>query len=107
MDPITLEETQKTTRWATRVFTFLFAVTEVNCRLTMTHLYGQPERSQQDFRRIFSEALINNPYQYEKNNQRQSKRSRKAFSAHDLRSLSKNRTFKNLQLFGAKQTTYS
>eukprot|EP00977_Amphora_coffeiformis_P000513 scaffold130_cov151-Amphora_coffeaeformis.AAC.2 len=63
MYPIALEETWKTNRWESRVFAFLLAITEVNCRLAHTNIYGADPISQQDFRRQFAKALIYNPYQ--------------------------------------------
>lgn len=64
MFPIAIEENWKTTRWVTRVFTILLAVTEVNCQCAYTIICNQPEMSRQDFRRKLSEQLMNNEYQY-------------------------------------------
>jgi Transposase IS4 len=62
MDPISLEETWKTQRWACRVFQFLLAITEVNCRLALEKLFNGDKNSQQGFRKMFAKALIFNSY---------------------------------------------
>jgi len=62
MFPIALEETWKTTRWATRVFQFILALTEVNVRRAQVRIYGEPTASQQSFRRELARQLIFNPY---------------------------------------------
>ena len=62
MDPISLEETWKTIRWPLRVFQFLLAITEVNCKLAKEHLYKGGEESQQSFRKKFANELIHNEY---------------------------------------------
>ena len=45
IDPISLEDFWKTTRGATRVFTFFFSISKVNYRLALVKLYRQTERS--------------------------------------------------------------
>jgi hypothetical protein len=62
MYPIALEETWKTTRWPTRVFQFLLAISEVNVRFAYTKLYDNGPLSQLQFRRLLAEKLIFNPY---------------------------------------------
>jgi Transposase IS4 len=62
MYPIALEETCKTHRWPMRVFQFLLAITEVNCRLAREKIFDHEKESQQDFRRLFAKALIDNSY---------------------------------------------
>ena len=51
MYPIALEETWKTTRWENRVFQFLLAITEVNTKNELHHLYGHKNYSQIEFRK--------------------------------------------------------
>ena len=51
---LVMEEMWKTRRWACRVFYFLLADTEVDCRLVLTNLYNQSECSQQEFRKQLS-----------------------------------------------------
>ena len=62
MYPIALEKTWKTTRWPCRIFTFLFATTEVNCCKAYQYIYNHGNISQQDFRKKLGHALINNTY---------------------------------------------
>ncbi len=62
MSPIALEETWKTTRWPSRVFQFLLAITEVNCQLAESNLYGRKQSSQQSLGKRFPYKLINNKY---------------------------------------------
>ena len=102
MYPIALEETWKTTRWPCRVFCFLLAVTEVNCRLAFTKIYNQPEMSQQEFRKLFSRALLHNKHlcQYEPSGKRKSNRISQP--DHCLVSLPKNRTFRKSSIVFTK-----
>ena len=92
MDPIALEETVKTQRWALRVFQFLLAITEVNIKNALHKIYKQPEHSQQGFRKLFAKALLENDYVND-NSPRRSKRSKTCLSGHLLKSLPKNKTF--------------
>ena len=50
MDPISLEDNWKTTRWPTRVLNFLLAVTEVNSHINLIRIFHNSERSQKGFR---------------------------------------------------------
>ena len=60
MSPLALVETRKTMRWPNCAFQFLLAITKTNCWLAIFHLYGTPERSKQEFIRLFAKFLINN-----------------------------------------------
>ena len=102
MFPIAMEETWKTTRWPLRVFCFLMAVSEVNCRLVLTNIYKQQERSKQDFRKELSKEFLYKKYinQEKPSNNRKSKRLNKA--EHCLVSLPKNRTFRKSTLVFCK-----
>ncbi len=60
--PIALEETWKTRQWDCRVFTFLLAVSEVNCCLLHINLHYQPSMSQQEFQKPFTKEIIHNKY---------------------------------------------
>jgi Transposase IS4 len=72
MLPISLEaegSKSTTTTWPNRVFQFLLAVTEVNCRLAMETLFcngnnGQRKKkySQQEFRKLLAKSLIHNTH---------------------------------------------
>ena len=59
-----LETTWITHRWATRVFSFLLAVTEVNCYLAFKYfIWGGAEKmTLAEFRTEFAWALVNNEY---------------------------------------------
>ena len=70
MFPIAIEEIWKTTRWAYRVFCFLLAVTEVNCRLVLTNVYNPPECSQQDFRKGLPRELLQYKFQLQSQSQK-------------------------------------
>ena len=102
MFPIAMEETWKTTRWPCRVFCFLLAVTEVNCRLVLTNLYNQPECSQQEFRKQLSRELLQNKYQLQYRSQRTRKSRRINQPDHCLLSLPKNRTFRKTSIVYCK-----
>jgi hypothetical protein len=96
MYPLALEETWKTTRWPLRVFQFLLAVTEVNCRLGFESLCGGERMSQQQFRRQFAKELIfNTDLSTAPMSIRASKRKTVDRSAHELIPLSPFRNFKN------------
>ena len=82
MDPIALEETWKTVRWPLRVFQFLLAVTEVNVRLAKQNLFGEEERSQQNFRKHFAYALINNRFLLQDKTRKERKTKRKTSDNH-------------------------
>jgi Transposase IS4 len=60
--PISLETTWATKQWPNRVFSFLLAVTEVNCFLVSKYFYNQEYENMIDFRQKFADALINNGY---------------------------------------------
>ena len=60
MPTLALAETWETVRCPNCAFQFLLAVTKTNCGLALFHLYGTPERSQQDFRRLSAKVMINN-----------------------------------------------
>ena len=102
MFPIALEETWKTNRWACRVFAFLLAVTEVNCRLLQTNLYNQPSLSQQEFRKQFAKELIHNKYISQGEERSVRKSARLSLPEHRLVSLPKNRTFKKTTIVFCK-----
>ena len=94
MHPLSLEETWKTRRWALRVLQFLLAVTEVNVKLVMENLYGATKMSQQEFRKKFSNELINNPYLEEEKKQEALRQSRREMNpAHEIKSLEPFTTF--------------
>ena len=57
---IAIEETWETNHWACRVFTFLLALTELNCCTVQNKLYRQPAVSQQEFRKKLAKATIHN-----------------------------------------------
>ena len=60
-----IEEVWGTNRWATRVFSFLLAVTEVNCYLAFRYFVWKDEDQRMEFmsfRSKFAWALINNEY---------------------------------------------
>jgi Transposase IS4 len=62
--PIALEETWDTKRWATRVFTFFLALSEVNANLGEEAFGDLPKALPMlEFRRKLSKALINNHYE--------------------------------------------
>ena len=105
MYPIALEETWKTTRWPCRVFCFLLAVTEVNCRLVLTNIYKQPDMSQQQFRKLFSRELLHNKYLCQAKPQGKRKSKRISEPDHRLVSLPKNRTFRKTSIVFTK-TSY-
>lgn len=105
MFPIAMEETWKTTRWPLRVFCFLLAVTEVNCRLVLTNIYNQSEMSQQDFRKELSREFLHNKYLCLPKPTKMRKSKRLNDPDHCLVSLPKNRTFKKTTLVYCK-TTY-
>jgi hypothetical protein len=60
--PISLEKVWGTKWWPNRVFAFLLAITEVNCRLAMISFYSAESMSTLEFRKDFAEALIKNSY---------------------------------------------
>ena len=107
MFPIALEETWKTNRWASRVFAFLLAVTEVNCCLLLTNLYNQPSMSQQDFRKQFTKELIHNKYISQGEEKSVRKSARLSLPEHQLISLPKYRTFKNNNTRFLQDSLYS
>ena len=102
MFPISVEETWKTNRWACRVFAFLLAVTEVNCRLVQTKLYEQPPISQQDFRKKLAKEMIHNRYISQGEEKSQRKSARLNLPEHRLISLPKNRMFKKTSIVYCK-----
>ncbi|KAL3779274.1 hypothetical protein ACHAWO_009912 [Cyclotella atomus] len=58
-----LEATWVTDRWALLVFTFLLAITEVNCYLAFKFfVWGSAIMTLIEFRRMLAWALINNPF---------------------------------------------
>jgi Transposase IS4 len=60
--PITLEESWATKLWSHRLFSFLIAITEVNCQLASRHFYGKAAVSQVSFRKEFAKEIIYNKY---------------------------------------------
>jgi hypothetical protein len=60
--PISLEAVWGTKWWPNRVFAFLLAITEVNCRLAMISFYSAETTSTLEFRKSFAQALIQNSY---------------------------------------------
>jgi hypothetical protein len=60
--PISLETVWGTKWWPNRVFAFLLAITEVNCRLAMISFYSAETTSTLEFRKKFAKALIDNSY---------------------------------------------
>lgn len=96
MHPLSLEETWKTIRWPLRVFQFILAVTEVNCRLAFQNLCGGEIMSQQQFRRRFAKELIfNTDLESNPSPLRASKRKMNDQTSHELVPLSPFRNFKN------------
>ena len=103
MDPIALEEVWKTTRWPLRVFQFLLAVSEVNCRMAQHHIYGEAEMGQQEFRKLFSHDLIYNEYLENYDTGGGSRKSpRKRDTGHELMTLEPYMNFKGSQMFRGK-----
>lgn len=102
MFPIAMEEVWKTTRWPCRVFCFMMAVTEVNCRLVLTHIYKQPEYSQQEFRKKLSKEFLNNGYLFQSKPPGMRKSRRVNRPDHCLVSLPKNRTFRKTSVVFCK-----
>ena len=93
MFPVALKETWKTQRWPCRVLSFLLAITEVNCRLVLTHIYKQPPFSQQDFRKRLAKEFLYNPYLNQEAPSGRRKSGRSNLPEHRLVSLPKYRTF--------------
>jgi hypothetical protein len=58
--PISLEVIWATQRWANRVFAFLLAITEVNCKLASEYFLKKNKVSMISFRKKLAEALIYN-----------------------------------------------
>ena len=102
MLPIAMEETWKITRWPFRVFYFLLAVTEVNCRLVLTNFCNQPECSQQEFRKQLSRQFLQNKYQLQYWSQGTRKSRRINQPDHCLLSLPKNCTFQKTSIVYCK-----
>jgi hypothetical protein len=61
MQPISLEETWKTSYWPNRVFAFILGVTGVNTQRAYEHFGGHPSQSNLEFRRELSWDMIWNP----------------------------------------------
>ena len=106
IDPIAFEETCNNTRCPSIVFTFLLSVTKVNSRIALTNLHHQPGRSQQVFRKIVANALINNYYiNQERSGITTRKSLRRYLTYHELRSLPKIWTFRG-EVIVPCETTY-
>jgi hypothetical protein len=103
MYPIALEESWKTARWPCRVFQFLLAITEVNCRFARKEIYAQTELTQQEFRRLFARELIQNVYLLLPGERRTTPRTGKQKrSLHSLDTIPPFRTFKNSEIVAAR-----
>ena len=64
----------------------------LNMKNALHRIYKGPELSQQKFRKLFAQALLENDY-VDDSSPRRSKRSKNRLSGHLLKSLPKNRTF--------------
>ena len=103
MYPVALEETWKTKRWPLRAFQFLLAITEVNMKLTYESSYQADKTSQQEFRRKFFNAMVDNNYLEEEKEKKMRRTSpRLATSAHNLVSLEPYKTFDGASLVRCK-----
>lgn len=60
--PISFERVWGTKLWKDRIFAFLIAVTEVNCRLAYEYFNNKEFDSTLAFRKLFAQELINNQY---------------------------------------------
>ena len=61
--PISLETTWSTKKWSSRVFSFLLAITEVNCQIAAKYFFDKEDVSQLSFRKDLVKEMINNKYQ--------------------------------------------
>ena len=86
-----IEQTWTTHRWATRVFAFLLALTEVNCYLAFRYFVWKNEEKMglQEFRGILGWALIENTLGDEVTDPRRRTRSKRKRICHKLSSAPK------------------
>jgi hypothetical protein len=103
--PISLEVVWATKWWPNRVFAFLLAATEVNCRLAANYFYSAEYKSTLEFRKAFSEALIRNSYleEEEREKRRQSPRNVRP-KEHGVFSLPAWKKFSGAQVVDAKSS---
>ena len=81
-----IEEIWTTHRWATRVFTFLLAISEVNTYLAFRFFIwqGKERLDWMDFRSKFAWALIDNPYLVPESSDNKSRTRKRKATAHSL-----------------------
>jgi Transposase IS4 len=107
--PISFERRWGTKSWASRVFSFLLAVTEVNVMLADAYFKSKKTEVTLEFRKKFAEALICNKYYLQENLQVEDlRRSIRILPTvgHRLKSVPKKHTFFAGELVQC-QTTYS
>ena len=87
-----LEQTWTTHRWAIRVFSFLLAVTEVNCYLAFRYFVWDEERRMDfmAFRSKLGWALINNEFKRNEEARDTRSKKRKKLQMHHLETAPKN-----------------
>ena len=61
MQPISIEETWKTSYWPNRVFAFILGVTDVNTQRAFEHFAGNAKQGNLEFRRELAMEMIHNP----------------------------------------------
>jgi hypothetical protein len=61
MQPISIEETWKTSYWPNRVFAFILGVTGVNTQRAFEHFAGNAKQGNLEFRRELATEMIHNP----------------------------------------------
>jgi hypothetical protein len=76
MQPISIEETWKTSYWPNRVFAFILGVTGVNMQRAFEHFAGNAKQGNLEFRRELATEMIHNPDVPVKEDDHQSKERR-------------------------------
>jgi Transposase IS4 len=103
--PNSFEETWATKTWSHRVFSFLIAVSEVNCQLAAKHFYNHEGTSQFEFRLDLANELIYNKYLNDPNypceGNRRGKRKRASNNPHEFMTLPPFKKFRNKVLVRA------
>jgi hypothetical protein len=102
MYPIALEESWRTMRWATRVFQFLLAVTEVNVRLADEYLYHRKHATQLELRRMLAKDLIFNHYYDDERKQTSLRPARVKRSIHSFEKLPPHKTWKGDRMINCR-----
>jgi hypothetical protein len=59
--PISIEETWKTSSWPNRGFEFILGVTDVNMQRAYEHFAGNAKQGNLEFRRDLAVEMIHNP----------------------------------------------